>query len=175
MYSRSYSSKKGHFPGEANTDRDDSLRIPPRYGGVRFVKEHRDDGRDEVFERTFVPMVREGQERDTEEKNELITDVFDDPKVTGDGDTHLASGAFAPQLGENGIALKDEEESSAAEKSADGAPVDQNAKKSKLGDLFSDFGQDDILIVALIVLLASQGSENNRDIILLLALLLCFR
>lgn len=175
MYSRSYSSKKGRYPGEASTDRDDSLRIPPRYGGVRFVKERRDDGRDEVFERTFVPMVREKQERYPEEKNELITDIFEDRTATQNGDTPHSSEAFAHQHGVDDITLKDEEKNTATEKSCDCEAVDAGTKKSKLGDLFSDFGQDDILIVALIVLLASQGTENNRDIILLLALLLCFR
>lgn len=180
MYSKSYSARQRQYPGEVFSDSgDDLLRLPPRYGGVRFTKARRNDGRDEVFERSFVSMAREGGESNPVGDDALSESLTGGEEVTEDQKEILPSFAQHDERGGSSrpdIEAKEDGDDKSRELEAKGdISCDTSSKKSKLGDLFTDFGQDDILIVALIVLLASQGSENNRDIILLLALLLCFR
>lgn len=182
MYSRSYDSSQNRYNGENLTSGAEDMTLPARYGGVRFAKKRRNDGRDEVFERSFVPAARQNTEHDgqiqqiqydtvktktkpQENEDSLDADIRrgaeEENKTSGDDSLYFEN---TPEEYKNGQ----------TERAYETAHSESDSK-SPLGELFSHFGKDDVLIVSLIVILASQGKESNREIILLLALLLCFR
>lgn len=185
MYSRSYDSSQNRYNGETLTSGAEDVTLPARYGGVRFAKKRRNDGRDEVFERSFVPAARQNTAHDG--KIQQIQRIQYDTVKTktkpqeneGSLDADIRRGAEE----ENGTGDDDslyfentpEEYKNGQTERANETAHSESDSKSPLGELFSHFGKDDVLIVSLIVILASQGKESNREIILLLALLLCFR
>jgi len=143
MYSKAYSDRR-YAVGSEN----ENISVPPRYGGVRFVKTKRSDGRESVFERNAVPMAKINAEEIPEE----IEDAPVSAEITD------ASEAEAPD---------------AAVPAAETVP--ERKTRSPFAELLKNVGEDDILIIALILIIAAEKGEGGREIILLLALLLCFR
>ncbi len=157
--------------------------IPPRYGGVRFVKTKRSDGRESVFERRLVPMA----------KDEPFVKKTDPPLNIIQNETVFSESENSPSLLSGDVESASDEKAEDVEVSAcfSGVAVGEkngddikkppseyaiaSKEKSGLAALLKSVGEDDILIIALILILAAQQGENNRDIVLLLALLLCFR
>ncbi len=156
MYSKAYSDRR-YAAGPEN----ENISVPPRYGGVRFMKTARSDGREGGFEKNSVPRARQNAEEFTES-------VVDQVPF---GTTDISSSHVPPDIGEG------------AKITAEAAPdavqalesVPERKTKSPLSEILKSVGEDDILIIALILILAAEKGEGSREIILLLALLLCFR
>lgn len=155
MYSRGYSERHKLF-GDGKRTEGEGISLPPRYSGVRFVRGKRSDGREGVFERTYtatVPMTVPDKEEENFEADECEEALFEAEEQTEAEDPVSNE---ASECNEN--------------------PIEKHYhEKNIVSELFSFIGEDDLLIIALILILAGQHGENNRDIILLLAILLCFR
>lgn len=154
MYSKGYSEKRKYF-GDGTDAENGEVLLPPRYSGVRFVKEKRSDGREGVYERTYtaaVPMTPPENKEGIERSAKVETNI--ENENSGETETVSANVSCASNEKEEGK---------------------RYGEKSTLSDVFSFIKEDDLLIIALILILAGQRGENNREIILLLAILLCFR
>lgn len=152
MYSKAYSDRRFAAGG------DENISVPPRYGGVRFVREKRSDGREGILENSAVPMAEKAFFESAVEKIKPVEEAAE--SAVGEGFTPPAANAeenTAPDIAE----------------SADISPVRKT--KNPLSEILKNVGEDDILIIAIILIIAAEKGENGREAILLLALLLCFR
>lgn len=184
MYSRAYSDAP--INEALNQNDAGQMVLPPRYSGVRFAKTKRIDGKDRIFERNLVPMARETQGRGQSPLSPPSSQVS--PSVNENGVTGTVEAAekdCREKLSQAQALLELRESSASKEQSgrenegerSEGKREqrEQREQRGALSELFSFFGEDDLLIITLIILLAGQNGENNRGVVLLLAMLLCFR
>lgn len=121
--------------------------LPARYSGVRFRREKRSDGREEIGEAPFAPSLYH------ESGNEKAETVNNGETDSEHSETYL-------QIAGQPREIQEKSKPSFTE---------------KLSSIFGNIGEDDILIAALIIILAGENNDDNREAILLLALLLCIR
>ena len=129
-----YSRKTAEGNGLANS-------IPPHYGGTRFGRRLRSDGREEITDLGLLPIEQ--------------------------GDSTACDGAsYDKSEAQGGEFHTDEENSKRGDKSCE-----EKDEHRAFTDLFSGLGEDDLLIIALIILLATEREDNREIILLLVFLL----
>ncbi len=163
MYSRGYSERPKSYIADSENE---SVSLPPRYSGVRFVKEKRSDGREGVFERAYNSVPQNSPLENEERLDDVICeeDASADTEHNGHGDTECIE-----------CEMYDECDSEESVKGEEVFNAKYPREKNLISNLLSSIGEDDFLIIALILLLAGQHEDKNKDMILLLAILLCFR
>ena len=153
MYSKAYSDRRYAVGG------NEDISLPPRYGGVRFVKEKRSDGREGILERNAVPMAEKAVSEPDAKKIETVGE-------TGEA---MVGERFTPPVADTGEKTVCDTTGSAV------GAVSVRKTKDPLSEILKNVGEDDILIIAIILIIAAEKGENGRGAIMLLALLLCFR
>ncbi len=137
------------------TDRDYTLTPPPGYDGSRFRR--RSDGRDDSF-----PLYGERQRTKHTQKCERPKENFSPPCCDH------------PQIAdcEEDCSLSDTICNEDSPVCCDTSEKECSSDRSVLSFL-NELGQEEILLVALIVLLCSNQSKVGMETVLILALLLC--
>lgn len=154
------------------TDRDYSLTPPPGYDGSRFRR--RSDGRDDAFPLYGGEVKRpQNQHQNNHTHGKVIScdyskDEHPSPLITDRSDQDLTCESTESCQEETTCCTQCSDIECTCHKDNE-----SSSKSSKIMSFLHSLGNEEILLISLILLLSGGRSRTETDTILILALLLC--
>lgn len=169
-------------------------QIPYHYGGTRFGRQLGSDGREEIFDKGFLPLEREEEhiEQGASGRGRRRADggagqtgrtghagrSTEGRSSGGSGNAHGGEGNLEERIDADSVCGEAENSGGMVESGCGEfdsgcgtAEPSCGAQDHGFGSFLSRFENDDLILIALILFLAGEGEENKGAILLLLYLL----